>query len=476
MADRIKGITPFSWNFEVQAAWPLDARFISETRADLLTPTNWDALDWNEYLYKGMPVSVHSDPNTDFNWIYILLDVANYTDINSRAFLQAGEAGWAGITDVRLIENSNNLIIDWSWAGVQQQADWTNINDDDVIAIFGQTTPMENGIYMAMSNDDEAWTRVSSFSTWASVSSKLFKVDQWINSADSLRMITNDEWSDVVDTNVLTTTRIDSWSMVAWDWVMTEPAYWTVRTWNSVQGWVNYWFQSIDSQIALYDWTDAFGYHEIGETITPDLRGTATNGANPTSTNLTLQFFEGGDSWTWTQVWADVDPATSGVEYTQAGTSITTDTEFSALVTDDQVRTNETTWRHRFSFPFFANSVAIATMTSQTPLVGLKETFYECTCVAETDVVWEKHTVEFSEDNTNFHGTTDWSPVTWVQFYNTVSWARERLNWNKTASLTSFTRDSGTYTETIQWNTIDYVRYTHNGIKCGERQYRFFTD
>jgi len=473
MADRGKGITPFSGNFEVQASGPLDARFISETRADLLISTNWEALDWNEYLYKGMVVSVHSDPNSDFNGIYILIDVPNYTDINSWAFVQAGGAGWSGIVKARLIENANNLIIDWSWTWIQQQADGTNINDDDIVAIFGQTTPMENGIYVAMSNDDEAWVRIPEVSVGASVSSMIFSVDEWIASADSLFMITNNEGSDVVGTDVLTSTRIDSWSMVDWDWVMTEPAYWTTRTWNSVQAWVNYWFQSIDPTTALHDWTDPFGYHEIGETITPDLRGTATNGSNPTSTNLALQFFEGWDHTTGTQVGADVDPATSGTEYTQAGASITTDTEFSVFVTDDQARTSETTGRHLFSFPFFANSIAIATLTAQT-LIWLKETYYECTCVAETDT--DKHIVEFSEDSSNFHGTTNWSPVTGIQFYNTVSWAWERLNWNKTSSLTSFTRDSGTYTETIQWNTIDYVRYTHNWIKCWERQYRFFTD
>lgn len=76
---RIKGITKFAANFEPEAAGPLDARFIVDVIADLYLTATWTALDGGVYVYKGMFVSVSSDPTPENNGMYILLDPANYT-------------------------------------------------------------------------------------------------------------------------------------------------------------------------------------------------------------------------------------------------------------------------------------------------------------------------------------------------------------------------------------------------------------
>ena len=471
---RIKGITPFSGNFEPQAAGPLDARFIIDTRAELLTATNWEALDGSQYVYKGMIVSVHSDPNTDFNGLYVLLDPTDVTDINSWSFIEAGESGGSGLITARLIETDNNLIIDGSGTGAQQQADGVNIADGDIVAIFGQTAGLENGLYNAMALDDAAWTRISSFSVGASVSTRIFGVDQGLSDLDSLWMITNPEGSDVVGTDVLAISRLNGDSEAVWDGVMTEPNWDVVRADQGHQNFINYFFQSIDPTLTGFvDTSQSWNYHEIGLSIDPILQTVPHNGANPTSTSLTVRFYEGGDSSTGTQIGTDVvgSDGTTATPSTPATTGVTTDTTFSSYVIDDQSRVAEVTARHLFSLPFYSNSVSIATMTKQSPLAGLNENYYECTCVAETDTAGEKHRVQFSEEAGMAHAA-----ITGIEFYNTVSGNWEWLNGNKAASLTAFTVITGTATHTIQTISRDYVEYIHNGIKAGERQYRFHTD
>jgi len=90
---RLKGDLAYSGSFEVQKAGPLDARAISDTQADLLVPANWEALDMIQYLYKGMIVAVHSDNDSGNNGLYMLIDPANYTNINAWLFIRLNEVG-----------------------------------------------------------------------------------------------------------------------------------------------------------------------------------------------------------------------------------------------------------------------------------------------------------------------------------------------------------------------------------------------
>ncbi len=93
MADRIKGITKFAGTFELEASAPLDARQYAETQADLLTTSNWTALDGAVYTYVGMMVAVHSDSTAGNNGIYILIN-ADYTQLTS--WLQVSGSGVVG--------------------------------------------------------------------------------------------------------------------------------------------------------------------------------------------------------------------------------------------------------------------------------------------------------------------------------------------------------------------------------------------
>jgi len=110
---RTKGIIPFSGNFEVQAAAPLDARLRVETRADLLLANSWEALDGSPYAYEGMPVAVWNDTTAENNGIYILQDT-DFTDINN--WLQVSGSGGSGGTA--------------SWDGVYQTPTGTQVQVD----------------------------------------------------------------------------------------------------------------------------------------------------------------------------------------------------------------------------------------------------------------------------------------------------------------------------------------------------------
>lgn len=86
---RNKGTFNFSSNFEVLTKAPLDARLVVDTKANLITPSIWEDIDSNVWLYKGITVSVVDDPSATNNGLYFLLDETNYTDYNSWVKLNA---------------------------------------------------------------------------------------------------------------------------------------------------------------------------------------------------------------------------------------------------------------------------------------------------------------------------------------------------------------------------------------------------
>jgi len=81
---RIKWLTTFAANFEVEKRWPLDARAIVEYKSDLTLLATWEAHDTNEYTYIGMSVVVANDWAN--NGIYTL-EATDYTDINNWKFI-----------------------------------------------------------------------------------------------------------------------------------------------------------------------------------------------------------------------------------------------------------------------------------------------------------------------------------------------------------------------------------------------------
>lgn len=112
-------------------------------------------------------------------------------------------------------------------------------------------------------------------------------------------------------------------------------------------------------------------------------------------------------------------------------------------------------------YPTFATTVAINTMTQQS-LASHTSTYIQTSMVVESG--GDKQTMDFP---------TVWSAITGIQFYNTVSSAWEWIGGSKANSLTTFTITSTTHT--IQGNSINYNRYTHNGALIGARILRWYT-
>ena len=112
-------------------------------------------------------------------------------------------------------------------------------------------------------------------------------------------------------------------------------------------------------------------------------------------------------------------------------------------------------------YPWYATSVAIATLTKQA-LASMSSSYVQVTMIAEDGV--DKQKAAFPDG---------WSAITGVQFYNTVSSAWEWINGSKANSL--LTWDVTAITETIQGNTIDYDLYTNNTATIGSRMLRWYT-
>ena len=80
---RNKGTFNFAANFEVLTKAPLDARLVVDTKANLIQTSIWQDGGGNSWLYKGIVVSVVSDPSTSNNGLYFLTDETTYTNPNS---------------------------------------------------------------------------------------------------------------------------------------------------------------------------------------------------------------------------------------------------------------------------------------------------------------------------------------------------------------------------------------------------------
>lgn len=112
-------------------------------------------------------------------------------------------------------------------------------------------------------------------------------------------------------------------------------------------------------------------------------------------------------------------------------------------------------------YPWYATTSAIGTLTKQS-LTAMNSSYVQASVVAEDGV--NKQTFDFPDG---------WSAITGIQFYNTVSSAWEWIGGSKANSLTTFT--ATTTSHTVQGNSVNYDRYTHNGSTIGARQLRFYT-
>ena len=229
---------------------------------------------------------------------------------------------------------------------------------------------------------------------------------------------------------------------------------------NSCQDWVDLHFPS-QPPTANITANPTFGWYEIGYSIVnPTIRGRGNLGSNPSGSLTLLECFRGGVGSTL--IGSTINPNASTYYNYIDSTTITTNQTYSVRVTDSESRTASASSNYRFTYPYYATTDTISTYTKQ-PLTGLTNSYYQVDMVAETDT--EKQVIDFS----NSHNT-----VTGIQFYNTVSGAWEWLNGSKSASLSSFTTSG--ITHTVQGNSVNYTRYTHNSVKTGARAMRFYTN
>ena len=112
---RIKGQAPLNVALEVEKRQPLDAKSVVDAKADLTSTSVWGALDWNEYTYLGMTVTVGNDGVN--NWVYVLVwtdftDISNWKNIWEIDYIDAPTWTYIYIDSVNWDDNN-----DWSdWA------------------------------------------------------------------------------------------------------------------------------------------------------------------------------------------------------------------------------------------------------------------------------------------------------------------------------------------------------------------------
>ena len=111
-------------------------------------------------------------------------------------------------------------------------------------------------------------------------------------------------------------------------------------------------------------------------------------------------------------------------------------------------------------YPWYATSVAIATLTKQA-LASMSSSYVQVTMIAEDGVDKQKAAFPVA-----------WSAITGVKIFNTISGSWEYLNGSAANSLTTF--DVTDTTETIQGNVINYKLWTNNSSTVGSRMLRFF--
>jgi len=143
---RDKWVVSYSWSYEPQYAWPLDARMKCETKADLTLQSTREANDNNVYVHPWMMVAVYNDADPENNWIYVLLDY-DYTDINNWKFI------WSSVDSK---EYKDFIVRRW-------QETWAELLDDNIYTLqlnkYDSTAP-------AVTYYRNDWSTYSSTTTW----------------------------------------------------------------------------------------------------------------------------------------------------------------------------------------------------------------------------------------------------------------------------------------------------------------------
>lgn len=206
--------------------------------------------------------------------------------------------------------------------------------------------------------------------------------------------------------------------------------------------------------------SSGFGLYVIGSTIAvPNVEGNLTSGSNPVQPFTKLEFFRTNTLYST----VNAPAASTWVRELANSGVVTTNMTFKVKATDAGNRvSNEPSGAFIFTLPYFGTSSVITVMTPQT-LRTSTSTYFQVNMVSETDT--DKHKVDLP---------VLFGSLTSVYFYNTVSSTWEVLGGSVANSLALFTRSDVTHKMDIDSSTPAYNRYTHNGVKTGALNYRFY--
>jgi len=223
-----------------------------------------------------------------------------------------------------------------------------------------------------------------------------------------------------------------SWGNI-YEWTSpTTIAVWWLPSWTDIDGRtvqdvIEKMTQISTNPSVFLRATETFWIYEIWYTISsPLIEWRGVLGTWPVSPLTSLVV----NNW-WTSIINQSNPV-SNTWYSANDWDITTNTIYSATIIDDGWRSNSISLWYEFVYPWYATSSNITTLTKQA-LQSNAATYYEFSCVAESDTA--KWTADFEDTET----------ITWVEFYNSISWNRDWLWWNKAASLWFFDVSSVTH-------------------------------
>ena len=239
------------------------------------------------------------------------------------------------------------------------------------------------------------------------------------------------------------------------DWVYQTPSGHVTGT--TCQEWIDLHFPSQPPTISIR-WTVAFWLYEVWQILTtPLIEVRWALWSNPagvlTNLSITDPVFSQANPTPWTRYWTN-DWDITIIEWLTK--------TYHWHLDDDQWRSANASWSYSWAYPYYGTSVNITTLTKQT-LTPNTNTYFPVDMVAETG--WDKYKADFENANVS---------ITWIQFYNTISWAWEWMWGSKANSLTL--RDTTAVTHTVQGNVVNYTRYTHNWPDGGALQTRFYTN
>ncbi len=199
--------------------------------------------------------------------------------------------------------------------------------------------------------------------------------------------------------------------------------------------------------------------YEVWANVTITSEGKWELGQNPSWTLTLLKVLKDWSDWfsrtnpsPWTWYWQN-----DNIDIVLNET-----TNYRVYVEDNQGRNNYSDYiRVYWTYPYYATTQDITVLTKQ-PLEPYNSIYFQANMVAETDT--DKQKVDFEKN----------IAITWIQFYNTISWQWERLNWSKSASLNNWNITD--ITHDVQWKIVNYKRYTYTGVKVWARKLRFYTN